>query len=231
MKMNEASCDIHDVARSAKNLVSLSCTLGATHFDDGTKQLQFNTFVASYVDGVIRAVEDGAISAWEGMQEIQQEYADLYEKASFYAQNAVGVLGGAVQVEAGTAMISTVVGAPIGGILIAHGTNNIYEGLGNIYNGYSAPSVVGPTRELYRKIVDNPSDGDIAYYSADIVLSILGMAKQVRTAGSVELFIKDPINYRRAYQQAGKTALAFEVLVDYYSVKTIMQIEPPEKPQ
>ncbi|MBM5456117.1 hypothetical protein H8F21_00900 [Pseudomonas sp. P66] len=107
----------------------------------------------------------------------------------------------------------------------------ISSGCSGTSNDYSAPSVVGPTRELYRKIVNNSSDGDMAYYSADLVLSILGMTKQVRTAGSVELFIKDPINYRRAYQQAGKTALAFEVLVDYYSVKTIMQIEPPENPQ
>lgn len=226
MKVNDELCDIHDVAKSATGLVSFSCTLGAMHFDDGVMQLQFSAFIAAYANGIVRAVEDGAISAWQGLQEIKREYAGLSEKASFYAQNLVGILGGSVQIEAGAAMITTVVGAPIGGMLVAHGINNIYEGFRNIYNGPEATSAIGPTRKIYRQIFNNASDGDMAYYSVDLMLSILGMTKKVRTPESVELFLKDPINYKRAYRQAGKATLAFEALVDYYSIKTMMHIEP-----
>lgn len=225
MNMNEESCDIHDVAKSATDLISFGCTLGAMHFDDGVIQLQFNTFIAAYANGIVKAVEDGAISAWQGIQEIKREYAELSEKASFYAQNLVGVLGGAVQVEAGVALSTTVVGAPVGVMLVAHGTNNIYEGFGNIYNGPDAPNTIGPTRHFYRQVFNGSSNGDMAYYTGDLVMSMLGMAKKVRTPGSVELFLKDPINYKRAYQQAGKTTLAFEALVDYYSVKSMIKID------
>ncbi|MFZ0155250.1 DUF4225 domain-containing protein [Pseudomonas sp.] len=226
IKMDEESCDIHDVAKSASDLISFSCTLGAMHFNDGMIQLQFNFLVASYADDIVRAVEDGVISAWQGIQEITQEYFELSEKASFYAQNAVGILGGALQIEAGAAMTATVAGAPIGGLLVAHGTNNIYEGVGNIYNGPDAPGVIGPTRHAYRHVFSDTSDGDMAYYSADLFLSALGMTKKVRTPESFELFLKDPINYKRSYQQAGKVTLAFEALIDYYSIKSMTQVEP-----
>ncbi|MDD2047050.1 hypothetical protein [Pseudomonas putida] len=81
IKMDEKSCDIHDVAKSAGDLISFSYTLGAMHFNDGMIQLQFNSLVASYADDIVRAVEDGAISAWQGIQEIKQEYFELSEKA------------------------------------------------------------------------------------------------------------------------------------------------------
>ncbi|WP_256589157.1 DUF4225 domain-containing protein [Pseudomonas sp. BBP2017] len=122
-------------------------------------------------------------------------------------------------------MTATVAGAPIGGLLVAHGVNNIYEGVGNIYNGPDAPGVIGPTRYAYRHVFSDTSDGDMAYYSADLFLSVLGMTKKVRTPESFELLLKDPINYKRSYQQAGKVTLAFEALIDYYSIKSMTQVE------
>lgn len=53
-------------------------------------------------------------------------------------------MAGAMQFEAGVSTIGKTRGAGIvAGIpLVAHGFNNIYEGLGNIYNSPGAPSIV-----------------------------------------------------------------------------------------
>lgn len=81
----------------------------------------------------IKAVDEGLITAWEGVQSITNEYAELSSKAIFYAQNGIGVVAGAMQVEAGVAVTVGSGGwaTPVGGLLIAHGVNNIYEGFGN----------------------------------------------------------------------------------------------------
>ena len=95
--MNETSCDIHDVTKAAADLVALGCTVGATHFHDGITQLQFNSMVSSYANKIIKAVDEGLITAWEGVQSITNEYAELSSKAIFYAQNGIGVVAGAMQ--------------------------------------------------------------------------------------------------------------------------------------
>ena len=63
--MNEQSCDIHDVAKAASDLVALGCTIGASNFYDGVTQLQFSSIVSNYVNEVIKDVNDGVVRAWE----------------------------------------------------------------------------------------------------------------------------------------------------------------------
>jgi len=229
--MNETSCDIHDVTKAASDLVALGCTVGATHFHDGITQLQFNSMVSSYANEVIKAVDEGLITAWDGVQSITNEYKELTSKAIFYAQNGIGVVAGAMQVEAGVAVTGATGGwaAPFGGLFIAHGVNNIYEGFGNIYNGPEAPGVQGPVRSAYQAILGGENEGDIAYGSADFILSGFSLSRLIRKRDSVQLFRRDPINYERAYIQTGKAALFFEALVDYITLNSMLSKEKTEK--
>lgn len=188
--MNETSCDIHDVTKAAADLVALGCTVGATHFHDGITQLQFNSMVSSYANEVIKAVDEGLITAWEGIQSITKEYAELTSKAIFYAQNGIGVVAGTMQVEVGVAVTVGSGGwaAPLGGMFIAHGANNIYEGFGNIYNGPETPGVQGPVRRVYQDALGGKYEGDMLYGSMDLLLSGVGIFRLVRKPDSVQLF-------------------------------------------
>ncbi|MHC8302575.1 DUF4225 domain-containing protein [Pseudomonas sp. ZS1P83] len=228
--MNETSCDIHDVTKAAADLVALGCTVGATHFHDGITQLQFNSMVSSYANEVIKAVDEGLLTAWEGVQSITKEYAELTSKAIFYAQNGIGVVAGAMQVEVGVAVTGATGGwgTPFGGMFIAHGVNNIYEGFGNIYNGPEAPRVQGPVRRVYQDALGGEYQGDMLYGSMDLLLSGIGIIRLVRKPDSVQLFRHDPMNYERAYLQTGKVALFFEALVDYITLNSMLTKEKPE---
>ena len=220
--MNESSCDIHDVTRSASDLVAAGCAIGMAHIPDGFARLRFGSIIASYVDEVIQAVDEGVISAWQAVQEIRAEYEDLASKARFYLQNGVGVVAGVMQVRTGFTIIGTPGGLGVipGTLMVGHGANNIYEGFGNIYRGPGAPSTVGPVRYFYRDMFDEK--GDMVYYSMDLFLSAIGFFRPVSKPGSVELFRRDPINYEMAYRQSGRLALLFEVLVDFFTIDSMV---------
>jgi len=220
--MNESSCDIHDVTRSASDLVAAGCAIGMAHIPDGFARLRFGSIIASYVDEVIQAVDEGVISAWQAVQEIRAEYEDLSSKARFYLQNGVGVVAGVMQVRTGFTIIGTPGGLGVipGTLMVGHGANNIYEGFGNIYRGPGAPSTVGPVRYFYRDMFDEK--GDMVYYSMDLFLSAIGVFRPVSKPGSVELFRRDPINYEMAYRQSGRLALLFEVLVDFFTIDSMV---------
>ncbi|WP_262373223.1 DUF4225 domain-containing protein [Pseudomonas prosekii] len=223
-RVNESTCDIHDVTRAASDLIAFGCTLGATQFFDSFMQIQFSSIVSSYANEIIAAVDEGIISAQEALREIRLEYAELSSKALFYAQNGAGVIAGAMQLESGISKLGNTRGLGLiaGGPLIAHGVNNIYEGFGNIYNGPGAPSVVGPIRKIYQEQLEDPQTGNMAYYSVDLYLSIQELASSVRRPNSVQLFRRDPLNYQMAYKQLGKPALAFEAIMDGITTTSII---------
>ena len=225
MRVNEDSCDIHDVTRSASDLVAVGCSIGMAHIPDGFARLRFGSIVSAYVDEIIQAVDEGVVSAWQAVQEISAEYENLSSKARFYLQNGVGVVGGVMQIRTGVLVIGSSggLGAVPGGLMVGHGANNIYEGLGNIYNGPGAPNVLGPVRHLYQTALKDDVRGDIAYYYLDLVLSSYGVFRQVQKPGVFELFRHDPVNYEVAYQQSGKLALAFESLVDFFTLNSIVE--------
>ena len=221
--MSDESCDIHDVTKTASDLVALGCSIGATQLYDSFMQLQFSSIVSSYANEIIQAVENGVISAWQGIQKIRKEYAELSSKALFYTQHSVGIMAGVMQVEAGVSKIGKTRGAGIVASmpLITHGFNNIYEGVGNIHNGPGAPGIVGPVREFYQERLGNAYEGNMTYYSMDLYLSINGLSALVRKPNSTQLFNHDPINYEMAYKQMGRLALAFEALVDAITINTM----------
>lgn len=222
--MNEDSCDINDVTRAASDLVAFGCQIGATQLYDSFSQLRFSEIVSSYANEVIRAVDEGVISAKQGLQEIWEEYSELSSKSMFYFQNGVTIAAGSMQLQAGALAIGATRGkAGVTGIaLIGHGVNNIFEGVGNIFNGPDKPSVVGPIRMGYQNVF-GIKHGNLTYYSVDLYLSIRGMIHLVRKPDSVQLFNRDPINYERAHKQMGTLTLAFEALTDSFTLNSIRE--------
>ena len=223
--MNEDSCDINDITRAASDLVAFGCQIGATQLYDSFTQLRFSEIVSSYANEIIRAVDEGVISAKQGLKELWKEHSDLLKNVSFYAQNGVGVAAGVMQLQIGTIQFSNKSPQSIfaGALYSAHGINNIHEGIVNIYNGPDAQSTVGPIRKLYQFVANDTHKGNIAYYSVDLILSGLGMLQHVRKPGSMELFNHDPINYERAYNQMSNLSLALELLIDSITVKNISE--------
>ncbi|MFJ2284487.1 DUF4225 domain-containing protein [Pseudomonas sp. NPDC087803] len=221
--MNEDSCDINDVTRAASDLVAFGCQIGAIQLYDSFNQLRFGEIVSSYANEVIRAVDEGFISAKQGLQELREEHSDLLNKVSFYAQNGVGVAAGMMQIQIASVHFAsrTPKNAVAGTVYSLHGANNIYEGLANIYYGPENPAVVGPTRKLYQFLAGDSSRGNTAYYGVDIGLSILSILQPIRKPDSVELFIRDPMNYERAYKRMGKISLAFETLIDGITIRNL----------
>lgn len=130
-----------------------------------------------------------------------------------------------MQVKTGVAATAAPGGVGVipGALLIAHGTNNIYEGLGGIYHGPEAPATVGPVRYIYQTAFARHRYGNTAYYSMDLILSGYGMLRPVQKNGSFELFRHDPINYEKAFQQTGKLTLVFEALVDFLTVDAMLK--------
>jgi hypothetical protein len=225
MRMNETSCDIHDVTRAASDLVATGCSIGMAHIPDGFARLRFGSIVSAYADEIIQAVDEGLISAWQGVQELRVEHEELLSKASFYLQNGVGVVAGVMQVRTGVSVIGSSGGLGVvpGGLMVGHGVNNVYEGLSNIYHGPGVPGAVGPVRNIYSTIFED--QGDMAYYSMDLLISGYGVFRKVLKPGAVNLFRRDPINYETAYRQTGTLALTFEALVDFLTINTIISGE------
>ncbi|MDR6928189.1 DUF4225 domain-containing protein [Pseudomonas sp. BE134] len=223
--MNEESCDIHDVSKAASDLVAVGCSIGMAHFSDGVMRLRFGSMISSYANEVIQAVDEGLISAWQGVQEITAEYEELSSQARFYLQNGIGVVAGIMQVRSGVAATAApaAIGVIPGALLIAHGTNNIYEGLGNIYKGPEASATIGPVRYIYQTAFKNDGWGNISYYSMDLFLSGYGFFRPVQRTGTFELFKRDPMNYEQAFRQTGKLALAFEALVDFLTMDAMLK--------
>jgi len=230
--VNEDSCDINDVTRAASDLVAFGCQIGATQLYDSFNQLKFGEIVSAYANEIIRAVDDGVISAKQGLQELREEYSELSAKSMFYFQNGVTIAAGSMQLQAGALAIGASRGkAGITGIaLIGHGVNNIYEGVGNIYNGPDKPSVVGPVRIGYQNVF-GIKHGNLTYYSVDLYLSIRGMIHLVRKPDSVQLFNRDPINYERAHKRMGTLTLAFEALTDSFTLNSIRESDLEQESQ
>ncbi|WP_277758285.1 DUF4225 domain-containing protein [Pseudomonas sp. A34-9] len=228
--MNEDSCDINDVTRAASDLVAFGCQIGATQLYDSFSQLRFGEIVSSYANEIIRAVDEGVISAKQGLQILRNEYSELSTKSMFYFQNGVSIAAGSLQLQAGALVISASRGRDSvkGAALVAHGINNIYEGVGNIYVGPEKPSILGPIRMAYQKIF-GLENGNLAYYTFDFYLSINGMMNLVRKPDTVQLFNKDPINYERGYKQMGSLALTLEAFADSSTLSTIIKESIPAK--
>ena len=74
--MSDPQYDIHDVTKSATDLMFFGCTSSGTYLPDSVLQIKFSAVIANYVNAVIRDVSEGVISAWEGVQELKDGYSN-----------------------------------------------------------------------------------------------------------------------------------------------------------
>ncbi|MFJ4452669.1 DUF4225 domain-containing protein [Pseudomonas sp. NPDC089392] len=154
------------------------------------------------------------ISTEEGLGRVQAESSSLVPEIHRALEQVVGMAGGASQVATG-------VGSCIGSLgtlcvvhgmpLIAHGGNNFYDGRG-LYEGRT--DVVGPIRKLYQEAAKSAGygerEGNMAYYSADLVFSGRALARKVPKKGTWRLFRYLESDMERKFRQLGKGGLLFE---------------------
>lgn len=229
--MKEQLCTLKDVDQAAEKLMALGCKVSAMHINDGAARLGFLGEIRAFAEEVYQDIEDGVISAAEGVEALWDEHEELRNKAGFYLNNGITVAGGAAQFGTGISIgtASAGLGAPLGGIFVGHGLNNIYEGGANIYNGPDAKSATGPIRQLYQDAMGEVYEGNQLYGYVDLTLSVTGLMRLVRKPNSLQLFRRDPINYERSYRQETKLSLALEVLVNDLTIKAMLQEQKTRK--
>lgn len=225
--MKEQLCTLKDVDQTAEKLMALGCKVSAMHINDGAARLGFLGEIRAFAEEVYQDIENGVISAAEGVEALWDEHEELRNKAGFYLTNGITVAGGVAQTYVGTTTIvmSRGLALPAGLGYIAHGTNNVYEGATNIYNGPNAKAAIGPTRALYQYMADDAYEGNMAYGSMDLALSIKGFMYLRRKPNTLQLFRRDPINYDHSYKLMGKMALSFESIVNFVTIKSMITEE------
>ncbi len=109
----------------------------------------------------------------------------------------VTTVGGGAQVFAGSVLCSTGLGCVPGSILIAHGANNIIEGVSSI----GGRPTDGPLRQGYRALSTSLGyssvHGDLAYGVVDVGTSFHGITKMVLKPDAWKLFRHIPSDYTR----------------------------------
>lgn len=229
--MNDPRCTLADVDQAGEELIALGRKACALHINDGVARLSFMRQVDAFVDEIVQDVVDGVISAQEGLETLWEEHEALRRRVEFYFWNGVTVAAGTTQTTLGITTTGATLGAatPFGALLVAHGSNNIYEGAANIWNGPDARPAQGLTRQFYQLILKDEHKGNIAYGTFDLGLSAGSLFRPVRKTGSLQLFRRDAINYVNAYKQAGRFSLALEAFSNYSTVSSIFFDEEDPK--
>ncbi|MFJ4348724.1 DUF4225 domain-containing protein [Pseudomonas sp. NPDC089401] len=204
-----------EVNAAASGLISYGCSVSARYLQDRRLRMQFNRELAYYARRVLDDVAQRRISPEEGLEAIQAEGKSLLAEAPRMAEQVIGMAGGISQVVTGVTSCVGSLGATCvfhGAPLIAHGSNNIYENGRGLYENRN--DVVGPVRELYqdaaKKLGYGEREGNIAYYSADLLMSGWGWSRKVPKNGAWRLFRYLEADKELKIRQLGKRGLLFE---------------------
>lgn len=213
------SCDYWMVSSAARKLGSQASTLGARHIKDGTLRLQFNREVAYYAKSIVNDVSQGKKSPEQGLQELKNEQSSLLSQSFEIAQKGVGAIAGAFQIATGAGIcyvsagtLCLIAGAP----MMAHGANNLYENGSNLLRDRS--DTQGPVRKIYQEgaklLGGGKLEGDMAYGTVDLGLSVYGVGRMVLKPDAWRLFRYMSTDYIRSYKAMGSGALVFEGISD-----------------
>lgn len=224
----KSACDFWDVSQAASYLVSQACTLSGRHIKDGGLRASFNREVAYYARGIVRDVENGRKTPDEGMKALLSEKRTLIKQAADIAQKGIGIVAGTMQMRLGAqicmgsgGLLCPFLGAP----LLAHGANNVYENGSNLAKGRSDAN--GPLRGIYQKAAvalgGTKQDGDVAFGTADLALSVFSMNTLVVGRGAWKLFRYVRADYVKAYSQMGVGALGFEAVANTITLKSMIE--------
>ena len=222
------SCDYWMVSAAAGKLGSQASTLGVRHIKDGTLRLQFNCEVAYYAKGIVDDVSQGKKTPEQGLEELKNEHNSLLIQSWEVAKKGAGVIAGAMQVITGGGICYVSVGTLclVAGVpLMAHGANNIYENGRNLLVDRS--DTEGPVRKGYQAIAKSAGyedrEGNLAYSSVDLGLSVYGLTRHLLKPGAWRLFRYVRTDYVRSYKEMGVGAWGLEIQTDFQTGKQIYQ--------
>lgn len=209
------SCEYWAVSKAAGNLTSQACTLAARHIKDGALRLQFNREVSYYARGIVNDVAAGRKSADQGLKEIKSEQSSLLSQSWEIAKKGAATVAGGMQFLTGAGICYGSAGTLcllVGGPMMLHGANNVYEGGRNLLEGRNDTN--GPTRKIYQGLAKiagrSEREGNIAYGSMDISLSVYGLNRLVIRPDAWRLFRYVRTDYVRTYKTMTPKALVLE---------------------
>lgn len=211
------------VSTAAEKLGEQACILGLRHIKNGTLRLQFNREVAYYAKSIVNDVSEGKKSAEQGLKELKDEQSSLFTQSWEVAKKGIGAVAGAMQFVAGAGIcygsvgtLCLVAGVPI----MAHGANNVYENGRNLWERRS--DTEGPVRKGYQAAAKavgyGAREGNMAYGSADLAMSVYGVTKLVLKPDSWRLFRYIRTDYVRAYRNTSVPVLVLDRAADTITV-------------
>lgn len=230
--------DLWEVQAASKQLNMVASTLMNKHISNGSLKLKFSQSVALHGKCLVNDFEEGRKDKIKVLREIKKEERNLWEQSQLIAEKGVGFVAGVMQIASGTGMCFASIGSmcAFGTMLIAHGSNNIYENGRYFLDGNE--NHIGLIRQGYRNIAEfagyDASYGDIAYSVIDLGLSakvIWGRSTKVKppTSGN---FFKDSKkfkllsytaeDYLRGYQATSNYALGFGVMADSMTARRLI---------
>ncbi|MEX6663334.1 DUF4225 domain-containing protein [Pseudomonas sp. W2-17] len=211
------------VSTAAEKLGEQACTLGLRHIQNGTLRLQFNREIAYYAKSIINDVSEGKKSPEQGLKELKDEQNSLFSQSLEVAKKGIGAVAGAMQFAAGAGIcygslgtLCLVAGVPI----MAHGANNVYENGRNLWEGRS--DTEGPVRKGYQAAAKavgyGAREGNMAYGSADLAMSVYGVTKLILKPDAWRLFRYIRTDYVRAYRNTSVPVLVLDRAADAITV-------------
>ncbi|WP_415767527.1 DUF4225 domain-containing protein [Pseudomonas sp. ZB1P45] len=227
-RCESSSCDYWAVSKAAGNLTNQACTLGARHINDGALRLQFNREVSYYARSIVNDVAQGRKSAEQGLKEIKNEQSSLLSQSWEVAQKGAGAIAGGMQILTGAGICYGSAGTLclfLGGPMMLHRANNVYE------NGRSLledrTDTEGPTRKVYQAIAkvvgQTEREGNIAYGSLDIGMSVYGLTRTVLKPDAWRLFRYIKTDYVRAYKTIAPQTLILEGQITLQTGKQVYE--------
>lgn len=195
------SWDIREVEKAAKGLTMQAVTLSHRHISNGGLKMQFVREVDRFEQCLVNDFKSGKKDKETVFQELQKEKQSLIDQGDLIFKKGIGFVAGVMQLTAGAGICYASAAALcfIGGPMMAHGTNNLYENGKYFWDGDE--NATGPVRKGYQHAAESlgysKSHGDIAYYGADLALSAYGLLAKTNTAK----------NAAEAYQVASKPNL------------------------
>lgn len=245
------SWDVREVEKAGKGLSMQAVTLSHRYISNGGLKMQFVRDVDRFEQCLVNDFKSGRKNKETVFKELRKERQSLMDQGALITQKGIGLVAGVMQVTSGavicyaSAATLCLIGAP----MAAHGMNNIYENGKYFWDGDE--NATGLVREGYQHAAESlgysKSQGDIAYYGADLAMSAYGLAAKSTTvknaseayqivtkpnlnampwtktpkAKQFKLFRYSSEDYLRGYQAMSKSALGVEIAADYYNIDTI----------
>lgn len=214
-----------ELHQSASNLTQYACMVSARYIKDGVLRGQFNRDMAYYVRQVLEDVRNGRVRTEDAQKAIEFDWLLWTERALVISRQGIGLVAGSYQFVGGAVLCATGAGCVVGLPLALHGASNVYENFENLRTGRD--DIVGPVRTLYQKasiaVGGNASHGNMAYWGADIGLSVHGLLRKVRGAGSWKLFREVESDFVRAYTEMGRFSISVDVAADVSTAEQAYQ--------